>query len=204
MEEANRKEQNMKKLYVVYHSGFGHTKRQAEAVHRGAKDVDGVDSVLLTTQEATERLDELDGADAIVFGCPTYMGSLSSDMKKFFEVAARKWAAQSWKDKIAGGFTNSGSLSGDKLSTLTSLFYNAMQHSMIWVSLGMLPSQNDREAVKTIQGPGPDAHNRSGSFVGPMASSFECGPDVAPSKGDLETAELYGRRVAETTLRAKG
>jgi NAD(P)H dehydrogenase (quinone) len=194
----------MSRLYVVYHSGFGHTQRQAEAVHEGAASVDGVESVLLTTGEAAERLDELDGADAIVFGCPTYMGSLSAEMKRFFEIAAKKWAVQSWKDKVAGGFTNSGSLSGDKLSTLTDLFYFAMQHGMIWVGLGMLPSQNDRQAVKTIEGPGPDAHNRSGSFAGAMASSFECGPDVAPSKGDLETAELYGRRVAELTLRMKG
>jgi len=192
-----------KKLYVVYHSGYGHTTRQAEAVHRGAAAVDGIEAVLLTTEEATKRLDELDGADAILFGCPTYMGSLSAGMKKFFETAAGKWAGQAWKDKIAGGFTNSGSFSGDKLSTLSSLFYNAMQHGMIWVGLGMLPSQNDREALKNVQGPGPDAHNRSGSFVGAMASSFECGPDVAPSKGDLETAELYGRRVAEITLRMR-
>lgn len=194
----------MSKLFVVYHSGFGHTKRQAEAFHRGAAGVDGIEAILMTTEEATERIDDLDGADAIVFGCPTYMGSLSAEMKKFFEIAAGKWAKQAWKDKIAAGFTNSGSLSGDKLSTLTDLFYNAMQHGMVWVSLGMLPSQNDREAVKTIQGPGPDAHNRSGSFVGAMASSFECGADVAPSRGDLETAELYGRRVAEITLRMKG
>lgn len=194
----------MKKLFVVYHTGFGHTKRQAEAVHRGAAGVAGIEAMLMTTGEATERLDALDEADAIVFGCPTYMGSLSAEMKKFFEIAAKKWARQSWKDKIAAGFTNSGSFSGDKLSTLTDLFYNAMQHGMIWIGLGMLPSQNDREAVKTIQGPGPDAHNRSGSFVGAMASSFECGPDVAPSRGDLETAELYGRRVAEITLRIRG
>ncbi|MGD8377395.1 MAG: flavodoxin family protein [Acidobacteriota bacterium] len=194
----------MKKVCVVYHSGSGHTKRQAEAVHRGAAAVESVEAMLLTTDEAADRLDQLDAADAIVFGAPTYMGSLSAEMKRFFEVAAKKWAVQAWEDKLAGGFTNSGSLSGDKLSTLSDMFYFAMQQGMIWVSLGMLPSQNDRAAVKTIHGPGPDAHNRSGSFVGPMASSFECGPDVAPSKGDLETAALYGQRLAEVALRMQG
>ncbi|ANM30653.1 hypothetical protein ABI59_15320 [Acidobacteria bacterium Mor1] len=193
----------MKKVYVVYHSGFGHTTRQAEAIQQGAAAVDGIDALLLDTDEATARLDELDEADAIVLGSPTYMGSMSAEMKKFLEVAARKWAVQAWKDKIGGGFTNSGSLSGDKLNTLTGLFLFAMQHGMIWVGLGMLPSANDRVAVKTIQGPGPDAHNRSGSFAGPMASSFEVGPDEGPSRGDLETAEIYGRRVAETVLRLR-
>ena len=34
----------MAKLFVVYHSGFGHTKQQAEAVYNGAAGVDGVDA----------------------------------------------------------------------------------------------------------------------------------------------------------------
>ena len=75
---------------VVYHSGFGHTKLQAEAVHRGAASVKGIEAKLYTTDEATNKLDELDQADAIIFGSPTYMGSMSAEMKKFIEVAAQK------------------------------------------------------------------------------------------------------------------
>ena len=61
----------MAKVAVVYHSGYGHTKLQAEAVHRGAASVKGVEAQLLTTEEAIQRLDDLDRADAIIFGCPT-------------------------------------------------------------------------------------------------------------------------------------
>src|SRR5947208_14726244 len=88
------------KVFIVYHSGFGHTKLQAEAVHRGAAAVAGVEALLLTADEAAGRLDELDGADAIIFGCPTYMGSMSAGMKKFVEAAAKKWFTLAWKDKI--------------------------------------------------------------------------------------------------------
>jgi len=102
----------MVKVAIVYHSGFGHTKLQAEAVHRGAASVAGVEPWLLTTDEAAGRLDELDSAAAIIFGCPTYMGSMSAEMKKFVEVAAKKWFTLAWKDKIAGAFTNSSSFSG--------------------------------------------------------------------------------------------
>ena len=42
-----------------------------------------------------------------------------------------------------------------------------------------------------------------GSFIGPMAASFQVNPPEAPSKGDIETAELYGKRVAETALRLR-
>ena len=191
----------MTKVYVVYHSGFGHTKLKAEAVHKGAAGVAGVEALLLTTEEATTRLDELDGADAIIFGCPTYMGSMSAEMKKFLEAAARKWFTQAWKDKIAGAFTNSSGFSGDKLNTLVGLVVNAMQHGMIYVGNGTMPWANEPEGAKTVTGPGPDAHNRLSSSMGPMAASFEVRPPDAPAKGDLETAELYGQRVATTTVR---
>ncbi len=190
----------MAKVLVVYHSGFGHTKLQAEAVQRGAASVSGVEANIFTTDEAIDRLDELDAADAIIFGCPTYMGSISAEMKKFMEVAAKKWITQSWKDKIAGAFTNSGSFSGDKLNTLIGLVINAMQHSMIYVGTGLLPAANAHTEMNNTTGPGPDALNRVGSFVGPMATSFQVNPPDAPSKGDIETAETYGARVATITL----
>src|SRR6516165_6211190 len=154
----------MAKVFIIYHSGFGHTKLQAQAVHRGAAGVVGDDAYLWTTDEANARLDELDGADAIIFGCPTYMGNISAEMKKFLEVAAKKWFTLSWKDKIAGAFTNSSSFSGDKLNTLVGLMINAMQHGMIYVGLGMLPAANAPESMNTVEGPGPDVHNRHGSF----------------------------------------
>lgn len=190
----------MAKMMVVYHSGSGHTKNQAEAVHRGAASVDGMEAELITAEAAVERLDDFDSADAIVLGCPTYMGSMSAGMKTFLEAAAKKWFTLAWKDKIGGAFTNSSSFSGDKVNTLVGLMINAMQHGMIYVGLGMLPAANDPEAMQSVAGPGPDTHNRVGAFIGPMSASFMVGIDSAPPKGDIETAELYGKRVAEITL----
>jgi NAD(P)H dehydrogenase (quinone) len=186
----------MAKVIIVYHSGFGHTKLQAEAVHRGAASVAGVEARILTTEEAAGRLDDLDAADAIIFGCPTYMGSMSAEMKKFLEVAAKKWFTLAWKDKIAGAFTNSSSFAGDKLNTLVGLVINAMQHGMIYVSLGVQPAANAPESMNRVEGPGPEALNRVGSFMGPMSASFQLAPPAAPVKGDIETAQAYGRRVA--------
>ena len=189
----------MTKIAVIYHTTYGHTKAQAEAVHRGAQSVSYASAQLYTVEEATARLDELDAADAIIFGCPTYMGSMSAGMKAFLETAAKKWFTLAWKDKVAGAFTNSSSFSGDKLNTLLGLVINAMQHGMIFVGLGMMPCANRPDEMTTVNGPGPGAHNRVGSFVGPMAASFQVNPPDAPPKGDIETAEAYGRRVAEIT-----
>jgi NAD(P)H dehydrogenase (quinone) len=190
----------MTKVAIVYHTTYGHTKLQAEAVLRGAKSVPNVSAQLYTTEEAAARLDELDAADAIIFGCPTYMGNMSAGMKSFLEVAVKKWFTLSWKNKIAGAFTNSSSFAGDKLNTLFGLVINAMQHGMIFVGLGMMPSANRPEDMKSVTGPWPEAHNRAGSFIGPTSASFQVKPPDAPSKGDIETAEIYGRRIAETTL----
>jgi NAD(P)H dehydrogenase (quinone) len=189
----------MIKVAIVYHSIYGHTKLQAEAVLRGAKSAPETEAVLYTAEEATAKMDELDGADAIIFGCPTYMGSLSAGMKAFIEAAAKKWFTLAWKDKIAGAFTNSSSFSGDKMNTLVGLMINAMQHGMIYVSLGINPAANRHDDFKTLSGPGPEAHNRVGSFIGPMSASFQVAPGEAPPVGDIQTAELYGRRVAEIT-----
>jgi NAD(P)H dehydrogenase (quinone) len=190
----------MSTIAIVYHSTYGHTKLQAEAVFRGAQGVPSINAQLYTADEAVVRLDELDAADAIIVGCPTYMGSMSAGMKVFVEAAAKKWFTLAWKNKVAGAFTNSSSFSGDKLNTLVGLVINAMQHGMIFVGLGMMPSANRHEDMNRIAGPGPDTHNRVGSFIGPMAASFQVNPPDAPCKGDLETAESYGRRVAEITL----
>jgi NAD(P)H dehydrogenase (quinone) len=189
----------MTKVAIVYHSGFGHTKLQAEAVYKGAASVDDVEAVLLTTEEAGADLDSLDDADGIIFGTPTYMGSMSADMKKFLEASAAKWFTQAWKDKVAGAFTNSSSYSGDKLNTLVGLMITAMQQGMIFVSLGMMPAASDPDSMNRIEGPGPEVLNRIGSYMGPMAASFQVDPGDAPSSGDIATAEAYGTRVATIT-----
>jgi NAD(P)H dehydrogenase (quinone) len=144
----------MGKIAIIYHSTYGHTKLQAEAVFRGVQSVPSISAQLYTAEEAAARLDELDAADAIIFGCATYMGSMSAGMKSFVEAAVKKWFTLAWKNKIAGAFTNSSSFSGDKLNTLVGLVINAMQHGMIFVGLGMMRSSNKPEEMNQIAGPG--------------------------------------------------
>lgn len=56
------------------------------------------------------------------------MGSVAAGLKEFMEKSSRKWYEQKWKNKIAAGFTNSHSLSGDKSNSLLQLV--VLQHSM--------------------------------------------------------------------------
>ena len=187
----------MAKVAIVYHSGYGHTKLQAEAVRDGAAGA-GADVTLLTAEEGQERMDDLKDMDAIVFGAPTYMGSASAPMKAFMDATSKPWFAQAWKDKIAGGFSNSGSASGDKVNTLQGFAILAAQHGMIWVSTGMLNQTQDPD----YEGKDEDAVNRLGGYLGPMAQSenAEPGPNNPP-KGDIETAKRYGARIAHAAER---
>lgn len=187
----------MTKIAVVYHSGYGHTAAQAAAVVRGAKKVAGAEVVLLTTEEA-QKWELLADADAIIFGSPTYMGSASAQFKAFMEASSGLWYAQSWKDKVAAGFTTSASQSGDKLNTLIQLAIFAAQHGMIWVGLDLLPGNNNSKgSVNDL--------NRLGSFLGAMAqANNDQGADVAPIESDLLTAEHLGERVATVTKRLRG
>ena len=181
----------MSKVVVVYHSGYGHTQRMAQAVAQGA------DAELLAI-DADGNLPDggwetLAAADAIIMGSPTYMGSVSWQFKKFADASSKPWFAQQWKDKIAAGFTNSAGMNGDKLNTLNTLFTLAMQHGMIWVSQGLMPSNT--------QGAQRNDVNYLASYSGAIAQSpSDAGAnDMLP--GDLETARLFGERVASVAAR---
>lgn len=187
----------MTKVAIVYHSGYGHTAKQAEAVKQGAASVSGIEAILLDSDEAQQQWEVLDAADAIIFGSPTYMGSASAQFKAFMDASSKAWFTQNWKDKIAAGFTNSASQNGDKLNTLIQLAVFAAQHGMIWVGLDILPGNNNSKgSVNDL--------NRLGSFLGAMAQSNADEPaDTAPIDSDLKTAQRLGERVARLALRLK-
>ncbi len=181
---------------VAFHSGYGHTARQARAVAAGAGSVPGAQAELCDVAVVNDQLWEtLASADAIVFGTPTYMGSQSAVFQAFAEASAPIWMEQGWAGKLAAGFTNSAGVNGDKLNVLVSLSVFAAQHGMNWVSLG-LPPGGEYSTTGT-----PEDLNRLGGFLGAMAQSpSDMGPGDSPSGADLRTAEHLGRRLAETAL----
>ncbi|BCF98684.1 FMN reductase [Paraburkholderia sp. PGU19] len=186
----------MSKIIIVYHSGYGHTKKLAEAVLAGTLD-GGADARMIAVGELDDAAwAELDTADAIIFGAPTYMGGPSADFKKFADASSKPWFAQKWKDKVAAGFTNSGSMNGDKFSTIQYFITLAMQHGMIWSGMGMMPA-NTKAATRNDL-------NFIGGFAGLLSQSpADATPDEAPPPGDLDTAKVFGARIAAVTARWK-
>lgn len=178
-------------IVIVFHSGYGHTRKIAQAVaetsHAALLEVDA------NGELPEEGWAQLAKAKLIVFGSPTYMGNVSWQFKKFIDATSKVWGPQGWKDKLAAGFTNSASINGDKLATLNALFTLSQQHSMLWVGTGMLPS-NSKAATR-------DDINYLASFSGLItATPSDASPDeMVP--GDLATARQFGTRLAQVVRR---
>ncbi|XAQ41922.1 flavodoxin family protein [Ralstonia solanacearum] len=173
---------------IIYDSGYGHTKKQAEAIAEGVRQTPGAETVLIALANDEIDWEALAGSDAIIFGSPTYNGSVSARFKKFMEDSTRKaWMPQLWRNKIAAGFTNSGAMHGDKLHSLVTMALFAAQHGMIWVGLDLFPGKTANDM------------NRVGGWLGAMAQSNDESPELSPIASDLSTARHLGRRVAEIT-----
>jgi multimeric flavodoxin WrbA len=190
----------MAKITIIYFSGYGHTKKQAEAVHEGAASSKGATATLIEIDKEgnlpKNGWEILDQSDAIVFGSPTYMGGPAWQFKKFADETSKRWSDLAWKDKVAAGFTNSASVNGDKFNTITYMVTLAMQHGQIWIGTGLLP-HNKREN-------GPDDVNWTGGSTGALSvSPADSSAEDAPRKGDLDTAKLFGLRVADYTVQTQ-
>ena len=188
---------NMQKavISIVYHSTTGHTEQLAKFLH-AALESPCANIHLINVDDKIDYWETLHHSDTIIFGSPTYMGSISARFKYFIEETGKFWYKQLWKNKLAAGFTNSSTTNGDKLNTLNSLFLFAAQHSMHWINLGVLPRfVNDEQT---------DGQNRMASYVGLMAQTNNSQKEVIPlHPGDELTAELFAKRILEVTLQFK-
>ena len=182
-----------KKIAIVYHSGYGHTKKIAEAVAEGSGGA-------LVAIDAEGNLpagawEQLQAADVIVFGAPTYMGGPSSQFKKFADASSKPWFGKQWRNKLAAGFTNSATLNGDKFSTLAYFWTLSQQHGMLWTGSGMHPANAKASTRNDI--------NNLGGFGGLItASPSDASPDeMIP--GDIATARAFGQRIVEAAALLK-
>ena len=131
--------------------------------------------------------EQLAAAKMIVFGSPTYMGGASWQFKEVRRclVQALVHPAQTWKDKLAAGFTNSATMNGDKLSTLHYFFHAlaAVRHA---VGRHRLMPSNSKAATRNDV-------NYVGSFSGLMTvSPSDASPD--DSAGRHRHRQAFGTR----------
>ncbi|MEE4597179.1 NAD(P)H:quinone oxidoreductase [Streptomyces sp. DSM 41524] len=71
--------------------------------------------------------DDVEWADAVIFGSPTRFGNIASQLKQFIDTLGGLWAEGKLADKVYSGFTATATTHGGQESTLLAL-YNSVHH----------------------------------------------------------------------------
>ncbi|MBN1820886.1 MAG: hypothetical protein JW833_09215 [Prolixibacteraceae bacterium] len=98
----------MGKILVLYYSKDGNTKKMAELVANGAKQIPDTEVRLKAVSEATR--DDVYWCDGMAAGSPTFLGTVASEMKKFWEDIQPEW--QKIDGKIGCAFSSQGGWGG--------------------------------------------------------------------------------------------
>lgn len=116
-------------VLVMYYSRSGNTKKLAEEIAKGVKEVEGVQCILKPVAEVTKE--DFIQSDAIIAGSPVYFGTMAAEMKEVFEkyVGIRS----KMEDKIGAAFATSADPSGGKETTIMSILQAFLIYGMIVV-----------------------------------------------------------------------
>ncbi len=194
------------KVLVVYYSMYGHVHRMAEAMAEGARSVKGAEVtvrrvpetlpqevlVKMGAVEAQKRLEgialatveELESADAIIFGTPTRFGNMCGQMRQFLDATGGLWAKGALVGKVGSVFTSSATQHGGQESTLLSFHITLLHHGMVVVGLPY-----------SFQGQMKNDEITGGSPYGASTIAGTQG-ERSPTENELQAAKFQGAHVA--------
>ncbi|MDP9375165.1 MAG: NAD(P)H:quinone oxidoreductase [Chloroflexota bacterium] len=193
------------KVAIIYYSATGTTHKQALAVEEGARAAgaetrlrkvhelapdeaiasnEGWSAHRKETQDVPEAtLEDLEWADAVIFGTPTRYGLPTAQLKQFIDITGPLWAQGKLADKIVSSFASAGTAHGGQETTITAL-NNTFYH---WGAIIVPPGYLD-----PIQ-------FQAGNPYG--ASHTSNNGQTPPDETALAAARFQGRRVAEVAAR---
>jgi NAD(P)H dehydrogenase (quinone) len=116
------------RILVLYQSTTGNTKLMADLVAEGAAGVADTEVRLRSVEEATA--DDVVWCDGIAVGSPTCMGTISWQMKRFWDETAQPlWPKI--EGKIGCAFSSSGGLAGGGEVTCLDLLIVLMNYGLL-------------------------------------------------------------------------
>lgn len=201
------------KVYVVFYSMYAHVYQLAEAIAEGAKDRDQTEVSLfqvpeLMSDEIIDKSgakeakksfshipiispDQLEEADAIIFGTPTRFGNMAAQMRNFLDQTGGLWMKGGLIGKVGSVFTSTGTQHGGQETTITSFHTTLLHHGMVIV--GVPYSEARLMNMDEITGGTP------------YGASTLAGADGSrqPSENELAIARFQGRHVAEVAQKLK-
>lgn len=196
------------KVVVVYYSSTGTNQAIADAVAAGAQEAGAEVRVRLVAETAPDAaiagnpawqafhdkmksepkatLDDLDWADAVVFGTPTRFGGVASQLKAFIDTAGGLWFQGKLANKVYAGFTSAQTSHGGQEATLLSL-YTSFYH---FGGIIATPGYTD-----------PIVFQTGGN---PYGVSVTTGGGNGPTENDLAHARYLGKRVVNIAAKVRG
>jgi NAD(P)H dehydrogenase (quinone) len=202
-----KKEGSPMKIPIIFYSAYGHIYRLATAVAEGAREVKGAEPVLLRVPETlpaevleqagiaaaqkpfagipVATLDDLERADAIIFGTPTRFGNMCAQMRAFLDSTGPLWSKGALVGKIGSVFTSSATQHGGQESTILSFHTTLLHQGMIIVGLPYAFEGLTR--IDEMSGGSPYGASTIAGGKG----------ERMPSENELAGARFQGRHVAQ-------
>jgi NAD(P)H dehydrogenase (quinone) len=199
------------KVLIPFYSMYGHIYRMAEAVSAGVKEVPGAEPILRRVPEtlapdilkamgAVEAqkgfshvpvcaVDELAGADAIIFGTPTRFGNMCGQMRQFLDATGSLWMKGALVGKVGSVFAGSATQHGGQESTILSFHATLLHQGMIVVGLPYAFQGQTR--IDEITGCSPYGASTIAGGKG----------ERMPSENELAGARFQGKHVAAIALK---
>ncbi|MGM0502373.1 MAG: NAD(P)H:quinone oxidoreductase [Bacillota bacterium] len=197
------------KILIVFYSTYGHTYQMAQAVAKGAEQIEGAEVELRKVPETIPeetlqeigaleaqkqfsdipecKVDELKEADGIIFGTPTRFGNMAGQMRQFLDTTGNLWQGGDLIGTVGSVFVSTASQHGGQETTLRNFHTTLLHHGMIIV--GLPYSFDGQTRMDEITG---------GTPYGATTIADGDGSRM-PSDNELEAARFQGKHVAKIT-----
>ncbi len=198
------------KVLVLYYSTWGHVEQMAQAVAKGAREVEGAEvhikrvpelmpedvarqaGAKLDQEAPVAKVDELPDYDAIIFGTPTRYGNMAAQMRNFLDQTGSLWADGSLIGKVGSVFASTATQHGGQETTITSFHTTLLHHGMVIV--GVPYSCSDLRELGEVAGGTPYGATTMAAGDGSRQ----------PTELELGIASFQGRHVTEIAAKLKG
>ncbi|WP_421089772.1 NAD(P)H:quinone oxidoreductase type IV [Pseudochrobactrum sp. MP213Fo] len=199
----------MAKVLVLYYSAYGHMEQMAKAAAEGAREAGAQVDIkrvaelvpLEVAQSSGFKLDQeaeiatpadLENYDAIIVGVSSRFGTMSSQLKNFFDQTGGLWAKGALLNKVGSVMASSATQHGGQELALISTQWQLQHHGMIIVPLSY-----------AYQGQLGNDVVRGGAPYG-MTTTADGDGSRQPSEQELDGARFQGKRVAEIAAKIHG
>ena len=116
----------MAKVLIAYYSRSGNTQQMAKKIE-GSIAKEGVQTILKKIEDVVAN--ELTTYDGIVFGSPTYYGTMAWQIKKLLDESVSLHGKL--KGKVGGAFSSAANIGGGNETTITDILNAMLVHGMI-------------------------------------------------------------------------